>query len=82
MTVKVSQADIDAAGSYPCNGSSCPIARAFCRLGFWGVWVYPSYVLTCGDKGPNAPLPKIATCFVRDFDEGRPVAPFSFEVEL
>ena len=80
MTVKVSQADINAARSEPCNGSSCPIARAFWRLGFQGVWVCPSCIRMSGGPGPE--LPKIASCFVRDFDDGRPVAPFSFEVEL
>ena len=77
-TIEVTTEDI--AKGQPCDGSFCPIALACDRLGLV-LAVCDTELL---DAGCNhvCDLPIEAQQFVRDFDDGRFVAPFCFEVEL
>lgn len=62
---------------------ACPIALALTEatgrqgweVGDSQAWLWAPMVLR------HYPLPDVATRFVHDFDAGRPVRPFSFEVE-
>lgn len=58
---------------------ACPIARAVKRMG--SSQVYVAYGCLECDEGEGF-LPKSASDFVDRFDEGLPVSPFSFEVEI
>lgn len=78
MIVEVTQEDID-------NGqravpSACPIARAI-RKNFMGATVNRTNVKLDG-WGKSTELPQIAKNFVNDFDNGKPVRPFDFELDL
>ena len=72
------------------DGEFCPLARAATRL-FTNtanlmILVMPKYIEMWTIKpGPMIGrylLPEEAIAFVRDFDAGRPVAPFTVEVEV
>lgn len=77
ITVHVTQADIDA--GVPSNSCGCPVALAVQRV------CKPRVRVATGSMTVGQAffvLPDVAFRFVADFDAGRPVAPFTFEVQL
>lgn len=78
VTVEVTAEDI--ARGVPQNLISCPIALALLRATGRDWIVYETFVEDEGDT--KLPLPGPAVGFISDFDAGRPVRPFAFEVEL
>lgn len=89
MTINVTQHHIDIGKQQSLD--FCPVALAIKDVvGFPWVLVSPGVVFLGGviecmrlmglDK--RMPLPEIASRFVEAFDEGDPVAPFQFELEV
>lgn len=60
----------------------CPVALAVRRQSGRSKIAVSSYSVDLLDGMKDAELPPEARQFVRDFDSGRPVKPFSFELEL
>ncbi len=79
FTVTVTKDDI--ATGTPFSTSSCPIAKAMLRKKGWdrGVMVLGTRALV---GSSTFGLPHEAQEFICDLDHGRPVRPFSFELEL
>lgn len=78
MRVNVTQRDIDL--GVPNNSMYCPIARAVRRHGTYKhAFVYTGYISLSflSDYAPVF-LPERANSFVRSFDMGKEVHPFSF----
>lgn len=80
MLVEVTLEDIRLGQKQNCQ--HCPVARALWRAMpiegkfiFVGVWN-----VQLRDK--EYPLPEVVSRFIRDFDSGKNVEPFSFELEL
>ena len=73
----MTQADIDAGEPRICI--KCPIALAMRRAGARSAWVGADVAVT--DFAPlSVPLPEEAVEFIRRYDAGEPVQPFSFEL--
>lgn len=66
--ITVTKADI--AGGLMGDAAYCPIAKAVTRALGHPVFVYAN--------GPNGIFPKSVINFIRLFDTGKPVKPFSF----
>lgn len=92
LTIRVTQDDINLGQAY--SGAFCPIARAMKRAFGLGsddtsgkVYVgnlYAEYSPTSLMTDQNmmvCPLPDEATEFITEFDGGREVVPFTFEVD-
>lgn len=93
-TIHVTQSDIQA--GVPADGRCCMMALAMSRTTQRPVYVsygLPPEVKVCAvgpfwkyEDGPGAgvirAMPDTCLPLMRDFDGGRPVQPFSFEVEL
>jgi hypothetical protein len=87
VTVSVTQDDIDK-GNHYC--SACPIARAVTRRLAHGYWAGVesatlSILPPCGSgmRWPDSiKLPSALRDFVRRFDNGLPVEPFNFVVDV
>lgn len=82
LTVDVTQDDID--NGEPVNGNHCAVALALIRATgdpyvSCGIATASWYV---GGDVKYVCLPTKATDFIDAFDEGEPVEPFSFEVEV
>ena len=77
MKIKVTQDDIDNGERHRCY--RCPIAHAMCRTLGASIAVTQEKYYREEDDGKY--LPTEAQRFILDFDAGRPVAPFEFEVE-
>ena len=85
MRIEVTQDDIDA--GRPNNNLSCPLALAISRAAD-----KPASVGQCSGRTFQAGnvhatdrrfwLPAMATLFVREFDAGKQVSPFDFELDL
>lgn len=81
-TIEVTQADIDAGESQSCT--ACPIALAVqrvfpeCRI---EVTERAMYLYRGEELEARANTPRTAARFVRLFDQGFPVEPFTFEVD-
>lgn len=78
MTITVSQDDIEQ--GQPLKGLSCPIALAIKRatgLEYVGVGVRQYWYKDLA----GGVLPPEVTEFVKAFDSGKPVEPFTFELE-
>jgi hypothetical protein len=80
ITVSVTQSNIDNGCSHSC--SSCPVALALRDLGD-----KYSYLVNCAalyniHHERVAVLPCDAVRFIQDFDLGRPVKPFTFNVSF
>jgi hypothetical protein len=63
----------------------CPIARAIKRASGGSRVSIGTFNGLAYDWGTAHPavffdLPEVARCFISDFDSGRPVEPFSFEI--
>lgn len=84
MTIHVTQDDID--NGVACNTGLCPIAHAIRRAvpgSYWyvgSVEVFHRDLNGCRCDEMDLPVP--ACEFISAFDEGRPVNPFSFELEI
>lgn len=77
ITVTVTQAHIDKGVARECT--RCPIALAMIDAGIAEPWV--DEVTVCvGAFGVD--LPAEAVAFVETFDNGDPVQPFAFELEI
>jgi hypothetical protein len=85
MLIQVTQEDIDSGRRLLCGpewrprSQYCPIALAIERAICAPVWVGDT---VWGFKGGpvNRTLPRAAAEWADDFDQGRPVAPFEFEL--
>lgn len=84
--IKVTKNDIKF--GYPNSATTCPIARAVQRLLPDGnVFVYPTEIEFCQlteskHDHIRTKLPEEAVQFIRDFDTGNKVRPFTFELEI
>jgi len=79
VTVKVTTEDIENGMKESCF--HCPVARACGRAGI----VKPAvrkYAVWHGSDRTRTELPASAQQFIEDFDNGEPVVPFSFDLEL
>lgn len=78
LTVTVTQNDIDAGA--PQNCRTCPVAKAASRA--TGETVFVGELLSCFSRRREllweVPLPRVVSEFVRAFDWGLSVRPFSF----
>jgi hypothetical protein len=89
MTIHVTQAHIDAAKvakeSDPkyLPSRCCPVALALKDAGITGYGVGPGALcwLSYREAHQDIPTPETRQ-FIYDFDAGKPVTPFSFDVEL
>lgn len=78
IKIRVTKADIEAGKC--CSSISCPIALAIqrcCKPKFLSV----GYDV-CINSDWDIPLPAAANQFIRDFDGGRPVKPFTFSLTI
>lgn len=78
-TIDVKQLDIDTGLKGDC--ALCPIARALDRATGESWRVHSSWATRSGDSFKTH-LPLEAVRFIDLFDEGRPVKPFSFDLEI
>ena len=77
--VRVTQADIDASLG---GCSDCPVALAINRATGWDdAWVTKASLMRDHTGEFVQPLPERARAFVRAYDEGRPIRPFTFFIE-
>ena len=74
--IKVTKTEIDMGDRN--KATSCPVARGFHAAGFHGAEVYDSTFVTLCEPKKEIQLPKRVTLFIRRFDAGEPVKPFSF----
>lgn len=63
---------------------TCPIAQALVRMGHEKVMVYTSWVAIFPPRATAryAKIPERARDFIFEFDSGRPVEPFEFDIVL
>lgn len=84
VTVEVTQADIEKGCKKDAN--NCPIARAVlrCEKSITGVQVADSITgwRYDGEEVFRVDTPKAAYDFIDNFDNRRPVAPFTFTLEV
>lgn len=79
--VKVEVTKQDIARGIKRDGYSCPVARAMKRtLHRRKIWVGWHYY-QIGEDGAFITLPPTVTQFVKAFDSGKKVEPFTFEVD-
>ena len=80
MKIKVTQQDIAKGSRKKCD--NCPIARAIKRETKSPVWVNSNHVdyLVKNELVVHL-LPKKAITFIKRFDAGETVKPFTFEIE-
>lgn len=82
MKINITQKDINKGEK--ANGDRCPIARAIKRaMPFKNIWYKYEVgrILVMNRFGNTVfELPVEAVKFIRDYDGGHPVEPFSFEV--
>ena len=79
VTVDVTQNDIDAGDSH---ADSCPVALAISRAMDRPVLVCRDCWAFWPETGTFYPMPEAAGRFIELFDNGLPVEPFSFTVEI
>lgn len=80
ITVDVTQEDIDHGEIGECE--TCPIARAISRaVGKTALVIADNFCFDHNDM-TDYPLPKVASDFVRQFDSGVDVSPFSFPISV
>lgn len=81
MKVEVTQNDIDI--GLPRSATSCPVARACNRAGFYGATVGVTRLLYFdGHQTVGIDMPSQVTNFIKAFDAGRRrVEPFVFELD-
>ena len=79
IKVDVTQEDIDHGVQSDCR--KCPVARAISRALGFQVEAYSTIGIWLSDSD-KVPTPAIASAFIRQFDEFKPVSPFSFDLEV
>lgn len=83
ITVQVTQDDILNGKRSRCD--QCPIARALTRAGFTEVSVGATIAVVArpgiGTSESVYDLPEFANLFITNFDNGRPVEPFTFTMK-
>lgn len=77
MRVQVTQDDI-AHGTRK-NACKCPVARALMRQTANSFWSVSPSRMSCDNRHYTSP--KSVVQFIHDFDRGRPVKPFEFELD-
>jgi hypothetical protein len=87
MTTTITVTADDIAKGKPCSAGRCPIATALNRSlsdEYSNTLVGHHFASVLGKRGRwvQIKLPDNASRFVRAFDEGQPVEPFSFAVEI
>lgn len=81
LKINVTQQNIIKGRKY--TSKSCPIALAFKEAGIKKVEVKNlQFLLRKSEDSIMYDLPRMARKFIRAFDEGRPVKPFSFNVKI
>ena len=84
MLVKVTQADIDA--GYQADCDNCPVALALQRATALPLVVSQTVINLPDGKSGGVPrwwdTPPDVAAKITDFDEGRGMEPFSFEIDL
>ena len=80
MQVTITQTHINQGTQYHLN--SCPVALAIIAAGLdgQGLYVHKQYVYLRG-RGSFG-LPEEVRKFIADFDTGKPVEPFSFDLPI
>ena len=78
MIITVTADDIKRGNRQDCF--ECPVARAVRRAMSKSAWV--GYFTMGWDGSKARKLPKKVASFVSRFDSGKPVKPFSFEIDL
>lgn len=76
--IEVTQEDIE--NGVPCKSLYCPIALAVSRK--LGIPVYIGIYTVCAEHNDLAKLPYKATKWITQFDIGRKVEPFSFDLDV
>jgi len=79
IEINVTENDIKLGKSRSCD--FCPIARAIKRRIKKGICVQVYFSLHCNRKF-ICDMPDTASYFVRSFDDGYPVSPFRFKIEI
>jgi hypothetical protein len=80
-TINVGQRHIDAGEPKRC--SLCPVALALIDAGFGFAYVGTMYMeAQHGGEWRMAPVPDEVQAFIRDFDNGLPVSPLTFDAEF
>lgn len=80
VTVEVTQADLDNGERKLCR--SCPVALALQRATGTAWYVEYSGATICRGGERRVDFPLTVAEFIRDFDDGAPVQPFSFVAEI
>lgn len=79
--IEITQADIDLIPPQHCTVQTCPAARAISRATGKPAVVYDAVFAIYGSLH-LVESPWIMSNFVKSFDEGRPVSPLSFMVDM
>ena len=79
MKITVTQRDIERGSKFHCT--RCPVARAIRRKLNCRLEVFCTYGLLFNPK-QYFKIPSIASIFIKDFDNEKPVRPFSFELKV
>ena len=80
MLIHVDVTELDIHSGHPSDSMRCPIAIALRRaVGREVVDVYGTY---CEVRGRRADLPVPARVFVSRYDDGDPVGPLTFELDI
>ena len=86
ININLEQRHIDRGVAF--SQSECPAALAItealpgvrgCCVGAWRIWLYRA---SDDYRGECVGSPRAITNFIRDFDAGRDVEPFTFELEV
>lgn len=83
MKIQVTQKHINAGSRGSCN--SDPVALAMKEAGYMHPWISPDRIRVDGFNGgfmrEDFEMPESVEYFIREFDNGRFVEPFEFELE-
>jgi hypothetical protein len=82
MTIQVLQSDIDTGKADDCG--YCPVALAIRRATGCSrcVVTWRAIKIECGDRKVLLDTPTSVQAFLPEFDDGQPVWPFEFELEV
>jgi len=81
ITLEVTQEDIAAGVKQNCY--ECPISKALTRMGYSNVLTSTLGILgTINDIRYRCRIPPEALVFIGDFDKGKTVSPFTFNIDF
>ena len=80
MTYAIKVTAEDIAAGKRCNHRACPVAIALRRYLFDDRITVEATHMTYGEYATITRLPKRVQAFIRSFDQGEPVVPFSFRL--